>query len=507
MPSPVRPSIGLHMIVRDCAEMMEPCLTSIIGHVDEIVAVDTGSEDDRTERSIRRIAPRATILPFTPQEHPEAFLLDVAETWKGKVPGPFTGKWMLADFSAARQEGWQRGTTDYLLWIDSDDVVEGAEHLPSLLREMAKNGFDTALIDYIYDDTEKGDPTCLLRRERILRRALNSRWTQPVHEVLSPGGLGGFFSDLRIRHRRHRYRKNPLFHHRNLKILLHWFERNAHLPEDKIDPRMVFYLAKEEMALWPEKAITDLERYLRFSGWDEERASAHILTALLHMSAKPLPRIDRAFLSYAAAALEYPDNPDGLYGCAEVAFYKQNWRKVIEYTEKAQAIIGSEKPASSIIQQNPFDRSWRPHVFYSAALIEMGQYEKAARSAETGLALQPGHPELKDSLDVARKGQALMNEKTSPVGQVLLSFHRDEPIANPPIEIPLNVLITFALQLWKRSLAESAEKALRLLDSLPDTVKKNESMVEARAHTMRAIESTGGRTMPSLPSIPTYTSS
>jgi len=48
--------LSLSMIVRDEAERLERCLASVVGFVDEIIVVDTGSQDD----SIATLPPPAT---------------------------------------------------------------------------------------------------------------------------------------------------------------------------------------------------------------------------------------------------------------------------------------------------------------------------------------------------------------------------------------------------------------------------------------------------------------
>jgi len=78
------------MIVRDEAAMLDGCLVSLSGQVDEIVVVDTGSLDDTTAIALRHGA--------------------------RLLHKPWTG-----DFSAARNRALDAATGDWILYIDADE--------------------------------------------------------------------------------------------------------------------------------------------------------------------------------------------------------------------------------------------------------------------------------------------------------------------------------------------------------------------------------------------------
>lgn len=84
-------SVSLCMIVKNEEDVLERCLKSVAGLVDEIIIVDTGSTD-RT----REIATHFTnqIFDFPWQD----------------------------DFSAAQNEAFSHASMDYCMWLDADDV-------------------------------------------------------------------------------------------------------------------------------------------------------------------------------------------------------------------------------------------------------------------------------------------------------------------------------------------------------------------------------------------------
>ncbi len=475
------------MIVRDNAQIIGRCLQSIAPYVQEVVIVDTGSEDS-TKEQIRAVVPDARIYDFNHLTHPESFLLDATETWNGEIPGPFSGKYMLANFGAARQFGWQRITGEYGIWLDSDDTVQGAERIPEILNDMRSNNADTALLNYDYSTDGFGNVNMKLTRERISRRTFNAYWKQPVHELLVPrdgmGTVGRFYDSANIRHHRSEYGLPTVFHHRNLKILFKWLERDG--GAQVIDPRLLFYLAMEERFQWPDRAIEHFNVYCQRSGWDEERAAAHVLCGSIH---EHFNRHQEAFAEFCQAMIEFPPSPDGLFGCARVAYAKQDWGKVIDYTERGFAVANGKHDRPVQLMWNPMDRDYRPHVFYSAALINTGQNERALVSCESALKLVPDDPHLKGNKIVAQNNlKAAQNRAASGEslnGKIPVKFHKDFSFDSPAVEVATDIAVAWTLQgLWRQLIDESPASALALLDSLPFKLRTQTRVLEARAFTI-----------------------
>src|SRR5215471_14880105 len=90
------------LIVRDESAVIEDCLKSLAGVVDEIVLVDTGSRDDTIEKARR----------FPISLH--------------------TFEW-CGDFSAARNFALDQATGDWILYIDADERFEIPD-MPTLRR-------------------------------------------------------------------------------------------------------------------------------------------------------------------------------------------------------------------------------------------------------------------------------------------------------------------------------------------------------------------------------------
>lgn len=482
MPSP---TLSLCMIVRNVGRYIENALRSVAPYVNEIIIVDTASEDD-SKAAIRRVTPFAKILDFTPETHPQGFMLDAAETWGGDISGPFTGKQMLADFGGARQLGWQHAKSDYVMWLDADDVLDHGENLPQLLTQMQVNNVDYALINYDYSFDGRGNVNLGLRRERIVRRSFGSRWQQPVHEVLVPMGVGVPYPRdvLNVVHKRGEYGDTHGIAHRNLKILYRWLKQNER-NKDR-DPRMLFYLGMEERGFWPDRAIDHFAEYCQRSGWDEERGVAHVQAGRLHEKAG---RLVEAFAEYSQAHIEFPWNPDGLFGCARVAYTKRDWGKVLEYTERAFKIRDEKNPERRVsIMWNMLDWHFWPIVQYSAALVELGQNERAVAACEEALKLADD-PFIKGNMQSAQHNLRLIAERATkggtPPGKIPFDLRRDAPLDAAPPELATDVLVAFAIQtLWRRAVDEMPAKALALLDSLPSVAIGHDRVRAAREYTI-----------------------
>jgi GT2 family glycosyltransferase/predicted TPR repeat methyltransferase len=100
--------LSLCMIVRDNETTIGPCLESIHPYVDEIVVVDTGSQD-KTPDICRQYGARMFEFPW------------------------------CDDFSAARNESFKHARGEWIFWMDSDDTIspECGEKLRNLVDQIS----------------------------------------------------------------------------------------------------------------------------------------------------------------------------------------------------------------------------------------------------------------------------------------------------------------------------------------------------------------------------------
>jgi tetratricopeptide (TPR) repeat protein len=167
----MRSSISAALIVRNEERFLSGCLASLAGIVDEVVVVDTGSED-------RSVA--------------------IAESFGAKV---LHFAWR-SDFAAARNFGLDAATGDWILYIDADErlsVPDGCRLDDGLSgREVfaARVGFFPRLKSTPY------------RELRLFRNDPRIRFEGTIHETIVPaldalkanGGARSIHSAAEIRH-------------------------------------------------------------------------------------------------------------------------------------------------------------------------------------------------------------------------------------------------------------------------------------------------------------------
>lgn len=146
-------TISLCMIVKDEENIIEKCLLSIKDVVDEIIIVDTGSNDNT---------------------------IKICEKYTHKI---FNYKW-INDFSKARNYSLSKATCEYILWLDADDYL--CETEIKKLKDF-KNNLDDS-IDIYYFLYEFNDEYAPFYRERVFKNNGKYYFVGRVHEAIIPNG-------------------------------------------------------------------------------------------------------------------------------------------------------------------------------------------------------------------------------------------------------------------------------------------------------------------------------
>lgn len=167
----VRPRLSASLIVRDESAFIEDCLASLVGIVDEIVLVDTGSRDDTLAKAGR--------YPIALHHFP----------WVG-------------DFSAARNFAIERSTGDWILYIDADERlgVPDRAALSAMLDERDKAAFTLRLHPRV-GWTAYAEMRLFRNDPRIrFRGVIHERIQDQVNAVCESDGLRVGASDLTLDH-------------------------------------------------------------------------------------------------------------------------------------------------------------------------------------------------------------------------------------------------------------------------------------------------------------------
>ena len=338
--------ISLCMIVRDEEKVLQRCLDSITDIVDEIIIVDTGSVDKTKE-----------------------------------IAGKYTDKiydflWN-DDFSAARNFAFSKGTGEYLMWLDADDVFLGKERDRFLMlkEELEKNPCDVVMMIYDAGFDESGKANFSYYRERLLRNCPQTKWIGCVHEVIPPFGEIRYV-DIHIEHRK----EKEIYSDRNLRIYEKMIEKGKAL-----EPREQFYYGRELYYHGKyEKAAEVFRDFLAEpDGWLENKLEAVRFRAY---ALQMLQREDEAMDILLQGLRLAP--PTGEF-CCDIGRYfyqKEAWENAIFWYENAlHAERRTEKGA--FVQEECY--GYLPCIQLSVCYDRLGEGERAKMYNEMAGVFQP----------------------------------------------------------------------------------------------------------------------
>ncbi len=164
-------SISLCMIVKDEEAVLGRCLSGMKDLVDEIIIVDTGSED-RTREIARQYTDRIYFFEW------------------------------IDDFSAARNFSFSKASMDYCMWMDADDVMSEKDREAFLeLKRGLTLHTDVVMMRYHTAFDKNGNPTFWYYRERLIRNGCGYVWQGAVHEVITPSG-NIVYSEVAVSHKK-----------------------------------------------------------------------------------------------------------------------------------------------------------------------------------------------------------------------------------------------------------------------------------------------------------------
>ena len=217
--------LSLCMIVRDEEDVIERILKCAIKFCDEIIIVDTGSNDN-TKTICKKYTENIYDLP-----------------WKN-------------DFSYARNFSFSKASMDYIIWLDADDYITESNIEKIIELKNSNEDADFFMLKYCMAFDENNKPTFEFFRERIIKNNKNFKWEGFVHEAISPSGKI-IYKDIEIEHRKEKQNKPK----RNLNLY-----RNALRKKCRFSPREQYYYSRElYYNSYYKKAILELKKYLNMS--------------------------------------------------------------------------------------------------------------------------------------------------------------------------------------------------------------------------------------------------
>ena len=362
------------MIVRDEHYQLEKCLLSLRPFVKQIIVVDTGSEDNSVEIA-KKYADFVEV--YTDCNDPST-----------KTSEDPIGK--MLRFDMARNRAYSHATQPWVMWVDGDDEVVGAENLARLIQEYdqeRKGNPCMVMMPYEYSRDHNGKVNMVHDRERLVTPKEHFHWVGWVHEVLVPKG-----ADLRkrttevktVHHRNAEHKK--MESGRNLRILKAQYDALG-----DGDARHLYYLGMEygNNGL-VDDAIKFLTLYLERSGWDDEKYMAAQLIANHYINRGEYEKAIEWGMKAILICEEWGEAYFTIAKCCYfIAFRGRDemrwWQRCVHF-----ARTGLEKPPTqTMLFVNPLERDLEIHRFYNLALGKIGDTKGALESVKAALKISP----------------------------------------------------------------------------------------------------------------------
>lgn len=338
-------TISLCMIVKNEEMHIARCLDSVAELVDEIIIVDTGS-DDRT--------------------------VEIASGYTSKI---YSYPW-TDDFSEARNYSFSKASMDYCMWMDADDILEKTEKEKFLkLKQELTPDTDIVMMKYITAFDEAGKPSFSYFRERWVRNNGKYRWIGAVHEVIPPHG-SIVYSDIAICHKKINA-GNP---DRNLKIY------QKMLADGKtLDPRQQYYYGRElYYHKQYEEAVSVFEQFLLSpDGWIENKIEACMVCADCYFQMGQ----EHAALLTLLRSMSF-DRPRAEL-CCEIGkyFLKHGNYHIAVYWYETALRVSKNEYADGFVQPDCYD--YIPFLQLCVCYDKIGDRQKAKEYNEKAGACKP----------------------------------------------------------------------------------------------------------------------
>lgn len=351
----MKSKVSVCIITRDDPHL-DACLKSFHEYVDEIVVVITSKNDTISK--------------------------PIAEKYNCKIDvfDACNDNDRIVDFSLARNHSISLASNDWIMWIDSDDILVGAENLVNLTSHAEKGLGFIFPYEYSYANDKVN---CKHYRERLIYGKSDFHFINPVHEVLVPKGIEGKFvrsDDLIFKHQR-QYVPKAMEPGRNLRIL------QKHVAANPDDVRQMYYIGLEYKNCGDlPAAIKYLTMYIERSGWDDERAMAAFELVKIYTALQDYNKgLEFAIKSIAIKPTWF----ESYYNVCKMFYHLGDWQKCVAFADLAE----QQGPTETLLFIDENDR-YDIYSYTNVALNNIGRVKEAYEAAKKGLIGNPNNSNL-----------------------------------------------------------------------------------------------------------------
>ena len=333
-----------------------------MSEADQVVVLDTGSDDGTVER-LRERGAAVTQEAITP--------------WR---------------FDTARNRSLELvpEDADICVCTDLDEVFRPGWR--ACLERSWTPGVGRVSYRYTWSFNADGSEGVVFWIEKIHARQ-GYRWVHPVHEVLQWTGAGSEGPMVTAEGIQLNHHPDPTKSREQYLPLLELSVREA--PEDD---RNVHYLGREYMyrGRWDD-CIRTLKGHLALptATWRDERAASMRYIARAYWSKGDAAQ---ARDWYLRAVTEAPYLREPYTDLALMLYQQQEWEGVLYFTACALSI--TVRPRSYVCEAAAWGSL--PYDLRALAFYHTGDYRQAEQAAERALALEPGSQRLRENLRLIR---------------------------------------------------------------------------------------------------------
>jgi glycosyltransferase involved in cell wall biosynthesis len=343
------------MIVKNEEDNLDYCLSTVFDIADEINIVDTGSTDKTVE---------------------------IAKKYTDRV---FFFEW-INDFSAARNFSFSKATTDYILWLDADDILypDDRQKLKKL-KDTLDNKTDMVFMDYRYKKDEFGNIVINQKRERLIRRLAGLKWNGKIHETIPITGKT-LVTDIGIDHEHNRPQVSMK---RNIEIL----ESIIDTPEETIG-ELYYYVKSLYHEKQYDKVLPYLEKFVKLN--KAQRLPAMDAYLALHYTYLIKKDFEKAYL--VLAENDTLLNNYSEYYCALgnfTATLLKDYALAVTYYKKALNCTGADE---SGVQTYTYGKYYyfAPYLALGENYARLKQYKEALQAYKKALEYTRNENDIND---------------------------------------------------------------------------------------------------------------
>jgi tetratricopeptide (TPR) repeat protein len=362
-------TISLCMIVKNEEAMLAKCLDSVSGAVDEIIVVDTGSQD-RTVEIAKRYGARV-------YHHP----------WEDS-------------FSLARNQSLSYATGDWILIMDADEVMQREDH--AKLRQATRiPDYNIVSLSVHNCRLDSNIQTSFLPSVRLWRRKLDCHYEGIVHnELRLPTGEPVLRGDIRIIHYGYGLAEDKMRQKlaRSKELLTKQLEEN---PDSAFSHFNYSQLIRGEYAMLPPDVCNDIlmhsKRAVELSDPNlQSQRHIHLMALDQMVSAYYfMKEYDQAEACVRKALAIDPNYIDALFSLGHLHTARRDFSKAIAAYERFIQVADEYDPGSEVtnyILQHPADQAT---AYFRLGLIyeELQQDDQASVSFQKALDYEKDRPD------------------------------------------------------------------------------------------------------------------